>query len=220
MNEYIEHLIKCRDNPAHFIENEFHFKSIDEQNEPMKLYDFQKEMIQFIQSNPFTRFQIARQMGMTTLIAAYATWFAVMHSNKNIFIQTPRSSDGKSILAMVYYAIENLNMPKLYHPKFKEQNKLSMQLDNGSRIMVGNSCRAKGWHIDLLLVDSANFISNTEVFDLMPAISTLGKIIANGGELDFPTMIIPWDCIPEHDEAWHQTMLRNIGQERFKQEYL
>jgi hypothetical protein len=50
------------------------------------LYDYQKEMLKNFADNRFNIVLKSRQMGLSTVAAAYATWLAIFYKDKNVLV--------------------------------------------------------------------------------------------------------------------------------------
>lgn len=217
--EEIQHLMRCRIDPIYFIENDFKIShSFKEYNGQFKLYDFQKDIINHFSNNKISQCNGPRQFGMTTLMAAYATWMAATQFNNTILVTADRSDSSKHLFEIIRYAISNL--PKQYGLNFIQNNKLYLHLDNGTQIVcASSSCGVRGYSCDLLLVDNADFCKPEMLSDLIPAIVwKKATAIFAGQNTDYPNMTISWDKVPDRDEKWKENIVLNIGQEQFNKE--
>jgi hypothetical protein len=215
MIEHIQHLVKSMHDPIYFIEHEFHRLKDD----LLTLHYYQKKMVMHIHDNSRARFRVCRRAGTTTVLAAYAVWLAVNKPNQTIFIYSNALADAYEFLKIVKLALENLG--NRHNINLETNNKYSITLNNDSKIMAGNSCVARGYSLDLLIVDNADFCDLQGIYDLLPAMSSspTSKMVTVGGDFDFPTMTVTWKDIPDFDEKWKSMIIQNIGEDNFNQSF-
>ena len=99
---------------------------------PFELYPFQEETLQALVNNDFNVILKSRQMGISTLVAAYSLWLMVFHTDKNIRCISITQETSKEIVTRVRFANENL--PIWLKVPVVENNRLSLILKNGSTI--------------------------------------------------------------------------------------
>ena len=98
---------------------------------PFELYDFQVRMIESYMNNRWCVTLTSRQVGKTTVAAAYLLWKAIFVFDFNILIASRRGDDAKDIMLKIKYAYESL--PDWLRPGVKEYNVKSVMFDNGSQ---------------------------------------------------------------------------------------
>ena len=82
LNEYI----KCKSDPIYFINNYCKIVSLDHGIVQFKTFKYQDRLINTIHENRFTIGKIGRQLGKTTTVAAYITWYLIFNDSKSMII--------------------------------------------------------------------------------------------------------------------------------------
>jgi hypothetical protein len=80
--EILREIVLCSKDPVYFIENYAKISHPIRGIVPFKLYPFQKEVLKDFKNNRFCSVLKARQMGISTLIAAYICWFMLFQKGK------------------------------------------------------------------------------------------------------------------------------------------
>jgi len=208
------------------------------------LYSFQKPIIQAWANNENTVINKARQLGLSTLVAAFCVWKMLFYSNQDITVISENSKKAKALLRKVKLMIDN--MPSFLSQKIKVDNIYSMEFHNGSRIesegKTPNAGRSET--LTFLVVDEAAHIDKNIIDEIWtsasPTLSTTNGNVAIistpnglGGwfynmfegaknlENDFTFFEIPWHVHPKRDEIWKLQELKNLNNDmrKFEQEY-
>jgi phage terminase large subunit-like protein len=118
-----------------------------------ELYPFQESTLNDFVKNSLNIVLKSRQMGISTLTAAYSLWLMTFHSDKNILCISITQEIAKEIVTKVRFANENL--PSWLKVKEAENNRLSLRLENGSQIKAVSSAGTAGRSaaLSLLIVD-------------------------------------------------------------------
>ena len=196
------------------------------------LYPFQEKALTDLVENDLNIILKSRQMGISTLVAAYSLWLMIFHTDKNILCISITQETAKEIVTRVRFANENL--PSWLKIPEAEDNRLSLKLTNGSAIKAVSSAGTAGRSaaLSLLIIDEAAFIDGIEEIWLSAqyTLSTGGRAIvlstpngvgnffhktwvaAESGENKFNTIRLPWHLHPERDQAWRdkQTELSGV----------
>lgn len=61
--EQIKEIIKCKNDPIHFIETYMKIVSLDDGIIPFKMYDFQRKMVETFHKNSYSLIKLPRQSG-------------------------------------------------------------------------------------------------------------------------------------------------------------
>lgn len=243
--QMVKDLKKCADNLLYFAEHYFFIIDPDKGRTLISLYKYQKEALRMLRDNRYNILLTSRQLGKTTLLCIYALWVACFNQDQNILIVANKESTAIEIFRRVRLAYEQL--PNWLKPGVQEYGKTSMILDNGSRVGISTTTgsAARGQSLNVLLLDELAFIDPPSIMEdfwrsVWPTISrskTSKVLIAstpNGtdnlfyqlydgaikGQNDFRTMTIKWDAVPDRDEKWKQSQIKQIGSiEAFLQEY-
>ena len=196
------------------------------------LYPFQEQTLTDLVNNDLNIILKSRQMGISTLTAAYSLWLMTFFTDKNILIISITQETAKEIVTKVRFA--NDNLPAWMKVQCVEDNRLSLRLKNGSQIKAVSSAGTAGRSaaLSLLIIDEAGFIDNIEEIWLSSqyTLSTGGRAIilstpngvgnffhktwvaSEAGENKFNKISLPWHLHPERDQSWRdlQTQLSGI----------
>jgi len=240
--EQIREIIKCAEDPIYFIKNYIHIINIDKGLIKFELYDFQEEYVNILHTKKRIIGKLPRQVGKTVTTSAYFCHYSIFNSNKTTAILANKASTAREILHNIKIMIENL--PSWLKPGISEWNKGSIEFENGSRIVTAatSSSAIRGMSIANLLLDEFAFVSSGVFEDFIqsvyPTISSSkdAKIVmistpwglnhfykfwteAEKGINGFTPFGIEWDDVPGRDEAWKEQMIKEVGRERFSQEF-
>lgn len=234
--------LRCKDDPAYFIE---HYARI---RHPMKglvqfeLWDFQKEILEELRSYRNNLYVKSRQLGLSTLVACYSVWFALFHRQKSILILAIKRDIAANLLEKVKLAYNELpSFFKKINPEVMN-NTTRLLLKNGSEIkcVATTKSAVRSEALSLLIFDEAAFIEDVEVIwtAAKPALDSGGSCIVlsspNGegnwfheqyllgehGGGTFHVRKLMWDLRPDRDALWLQeTKASFLKEEDFEQEY-
>ena len=148
----------------------------------------------------------ARQLGISTISAAYVAWFMLFHREKNVLVIATKLSTATNLVKKVKMIFKNLPSWMLI-AKIQTDNKQSFELTNGSQVKAGTTSGDAGRSeaLSLLIIDEAAFVDGLEELwtGLYPTLSTGGRCIA----LSTPNGVGNW---------FHKTYTESeTGNERF-----
>lgn len=240
--ERVNEILKCGKDPKHFINTYVKIQTLQFGRILFNTFDFQDDIIDAL-DDPIQRFLIvlkARQLGLTTITAAYALHQALFYKDKNILCIATKLETAQNFIKKVKVALQELP-PWLVLPKY-DSNKCAIVFDNGSEIKAVPTSDTAGRteSVSLLIVDEAAFIRNFDEIwtGIYPTISTGGECIVlstpNGvggqyyrlwtqavaGQNEFTTFELPWWMHPDHDEEWFKKETRAFTRRKVAQEYL
>lgn len=232
---------KCEADPIYFIENYVKVVSVDHGLVPLILHDFQKEMVLNFWKKRFNVVLAARQVGKSTIVAAFFVWYTLFHKDKVCAILANKAMVAREILSRYQKAYENI-------PKFLQQgvitfNKGSVELENGSKIMAAStsSSAIRGFSLNVVFLDEYAFVHPgvaDEFFtSVWPTLSSgkKSKMIisstpngfnhfykiwneAEQGMNGFHSQFVHWSDMPGRDEKWRKEQFRILGEDKFSQE--
>ena len=84
--EIIKEIVKSGKDPEYFINNYCRISHPMHGLIPFKTYPYQNDLINDFNDFRFTVILKARQLGISTISAAYAVWFMLFHRDKNILV--------------------------------------------------------------------------------------------------------------------------------------
>jgi len=239
-NEQVKEIIRCGKDPVYFMKTYIKIQHTVRGLIPFETYDFQDDCVNNFEKNRFNIVLKSRQLGLSTVTAAYAVWFAIFKKDKNVLVIATKLSTAMNFIKKIKIMLDGL--PKwLLLTKF-EPTKQAIRFDNGSQInaIPTSPDAGRSEALSLLIVDEAAFIRDFEDIwtGLFPTLSTGGNAIIistpNGvggqyyrlwidGETkqnEFNTIKLPWWVHPEHDEEWFTKETKNLPKRKVAQEFL
>lgn len=239
-NEQVREIVKCGKDPIHFIRTYAKIQHSTRGLVPFETYDFQNDCINAFVKERLNIILKSRQLGLSTICAAFATWTAIFQKDKNVLVIATKLATAQNFIKKVTVILQN--MPKwLLLPKF-EPSKQQITFSNGSQIKAVPTSPDAGRSeaLSLLIVDECAHIRDfSEIWTgLSPTISTGGNAIilstpngvggqyyqlwtdAEAGVNGFNPIRIMWYQHPEHDQEWLDKETRNLPRKKVSQEYL
>jgi hypothetical protein len=233
---------KAKASPEFFCENFVYIRVPSQGRQLLKLRDAQRDGLRHWQENRYSLTLKARQIGWSTLVAAYVLWVALTGSDREVILISRTEREAIDLLRKVKYAYNNLpDWLRSRAPKNTADHQQQMRFTNGSSIvsMPSQSNPARGSSAFLIVVDEWAFLDNAEEAwaSIEPVADVGGRIIglstANGagnffhqlwvdsvtGNNSFKTMFHPWSAVPERDEAWYEAKKRDTLPHILAQEY-
>ena len=223
--------LKCAKDPAYFMRKYCYIQHPTRGRILFNLYPFQDKILHLFKDNQYNIVLKSRQLGISTLSAAYSLWLMVFHKDKNVLALATTQATARNLVTKVIFMYDQL--PKWLRLPSVEKNKLSLRLKNGSRIAAksSNADAARSEAVSLLLIDEAAFIDNTdETFTAaQQTLATGGQCLAlstpNGvgnwfhltwekavtQENSFCPIRLPWTVHPERDEKWREQQNSDLG---------
>jgi intein/homing endonuclease len=232
-----EEILKCASDPTYFLKKYVYIQT-SRGRVLFNPYKFQDKLIHLLNKHDRVVILKSRQLGITTLSAAYALWLMIFKKDQSILTLAPTQEKAKNIVDKVRFAYAEL--PSWLKVPSLEDNKLSLVLKNGSKIKAasGASESARGYTANILILDEAAFIENAEDLwgSAQQTLATGGKAIVlstpNGfdgffhkmwddsemGENNFVPVKLKWDVHPDRDQKWRDDQDRELGKRMAAQE--
>ena len=229
---------KCMADPIYFMRKYVKIQHPHKGTIPFNLFPFQEDTLDRFHDDRFLLILKSRQLGITTLVSAYALWLMIFSSDKSILIISIKQEVSKEIITKVRFA--NDHLPSWLKVAAVEDNRLSLRLKNGSSIAAtsssGDAGRSKA--LSLLVLDEAAFIDQAEEIwtSAYNTLSTGGRAIilstpngvgnwfhkmwveADKKKNDFKTLRLPWNLHPERDKTWRDEQTKQLGARGASQE--
>jgi hypothetical protein len=237
----IKEIVRCGKDPVYFINRYLKVQHPTRGLIPFDTYPFQDDCILAFNDNRFNIILKSRQLGISTVSAAYAVWLSCFYRDKTILIIATKLAVAQNFIKKVKIALRH--MPKwLLVPEIISNNKQTVEFSNGSSIKAVPTSDDAGRSeaLSLLIVDEAAFVRNFgDLFTgLYPTLSTGGRAIilstpngvggqyhdlwihAESGENEFNPIKLPWDVHPEHGDEWFASESKNLSKKQIAQELL
>ena len=238
---------KCLESPVYFMKHYVKIKHPLRGTILFDLYKFQEETLQAFHDYNFNIILKSRQMGISTLVAAYSLWLMIFHKDKNVLLISLKQDDAKDVVTKVRDA--HAELPNWLKVRCVEDNRLSMRFVNGSNIKAASTTKKSGvgQALSLLIIDEAALIETAEELwtSAQPTLSTGGNAIVlstprgvgnwfhkmwQGSETDnrdgtvgkngFHPITLPWQLHPERDDEWRRISGEKQGNpKKASQEY-
>ena len=232
-----EEYLKCANDPIYFLKK-FVYIQTSEGRMLFTPYVFQEKLLFLLNKHDRTLILKSRQLGITTLTAAYALWLMTFKKDQSILALAPTQEKARNIVDKVRFAYQQL--PSWLRVQSIEDNKLSLILDNGSRIKAasGASESARGYTANVLILDEAAFIENAEDLwgSAQQTLATGGIAIvlstpngvgqwfhqqwvgAESEENNFIPVRLPWSVHPARNQKWRDDQEKELGKRLAAQE--
>ena len=136
--ELVQEIVKSGKDPNYFIHNYAKISHPLHGLIPFKTYDFQKELLEDFNNHRFNVILKARQMGVTTIMAAYISWMMMFHRDKNILIMATKFQTASTLVKKVKAIIKTLP-DWLTITEISVDNRTSFELSNGSQIKASST---------------------------------------------------------------------------------
>ena len=240
--EQVQEWIKCAQDPVYFAEKYIKIVHVDHGFIPIKMYDYQKEIVEKLQNNRRVTVVTSRQAGKTTTAAAIILHYILFNEHKTVALLANKGDAAREILERIKVAYEAL--PDWIQQGVEEWNKGSITLENGCKVLAAatSSSAIRGKSISLLYIDEAAFVENWDEFfaSVFPTISSgeTTKILftstpnglnhfyktcmgAKEGTNGYQYVEVPWQQVPGRGEEWRKETLAamDFDHEKFAQEF-
>jgi len=230
--------LKCASDPIYFLKKYVYIQT----SEGRMLFNpflFQEKLLHLISKHDRTIILKSRQLGITTLSAAYSLWLMIFNKDQSILALAPTQDKARNIVDKIRFAYKEL--PSWLKVASIEDNKLSLILANGSKVRAasGASESARGYTANVLILDEAAFIENAEELwgsaqQTLASGNARAIILStpNGmqgffhqmwsdaeiGDNNFIPIKLKWDVHPKRDQKWRDDQDKELGKRMASQE--
>lgn len=234
---------KCFEDPIYFINNYCKIPTTTQGLVSFNTFKYQDELIHKFETNRFNVVLKARQLGISTLTAGYATWLMIFKENKSCLVLATKLGTAANLIYKVAEMYSHL--PEwLKIAKVKLNNRNEFRLSNGSFIKAESTEKSSGRSeaLSLLIVDEAAHVDNLDGetglwTSISPTLSRGGSCIAistpagqgnwfyniytgaEAGENNFVATKLMWWELPGCDQAWFDNETKNMSAKQAAQEY-
>jgi len=208
----------------------------------LELRPAQIETIRVWMSERYSIVLKARQIGFSTLAAAYSFWLAYFANDRFIVMLSRTERESVKLLAKAKYGFRFLPLwMRERGPKQVTEHQLKMVFDNESAIesLPSSNDPARGESVYLVIVDEWAFLPNAEEAwaSIEPVADVGGRVIglstANGsgnfyhqlwvgsqtGANKFKGIFFPWSADGERGQDWYDAKAANMSPWQLHQEY-
>lgn len=236
----ISEIVKCGKDPIYFIKKYMSVQHPKRGTLPFDTYPFQDDVIKAMLEHRFNIVLKSRQLGLSTITAAYAAWLAIFYKDKNILIIATKKDVATNLMKKIKFMIKSV--PEWLVLPTYEETMTEMRFSNGSQIKAVPTSPDAGRSeaLSLLIVDEAAIIRDFEEIwtGLSPTLSTGGSAIvlstpygvggqyyklwveAEAQQNNFNPIRLMWWVHPEHDEEWFAKETASLARRKIAQEYL
>ena len=237
----IAEIVKCGKDPAYFINRYVKIQHPMKGRISFHTFPFQDDCLQAFNDHRFNVVVKSRQLGLSTLTAAYAVWLALFRKDKSILVIATKLAVAQNFIKKVKVALSGI--PEwMWITEITAKNTQAIEFSNGSQIKAVPTSDDAGRSeaLSLLIVDEAAFIRNFDELwkGLYPTLSTGGRAIlvstpnGTGGqyydiyhgaeqkENEFNAIKLPWDVHPERNDEWFEKESRNLNKQQIAHELL
>jgi len=230
---------KCKNDPIYFFNRYCKVVTLDRGVIPFKTFAFQDDIVKSFNKNRHNIIVKARQLGLSTITAAYAVWLIMFYGNQKVFVIATKEDVAKNFIDKCKFLIES--MPDWLKIQEVTINKTLIETSKGSKIKAVPTSPDAGRSesINLLIVDEAAFVKDfgTIWTGLKPTMNTGGRAIIlstpNGAKETFWKLYsdaedningftatnLHWSVHPEHDEKWFAEETKGMSKKAIAQEY-
>jgi hypothetical protein len=227
---------------TYFCENYWYIKHPSKGRIKFVLRSAQVETVRIWMSERYTVVLKARQIGFSTLAAAYAFWMAYFFSDRFVIMLSRTEREAMKLLSKSKYGYKFLPFwMRSKGPAQTTDHQLKMVFENESAIesLPSGSDPARGESVYAVFVDEWAFLPNPEEAwaSIEPIADIGGRVMglstANGsgnffhqlwvgsqtGANKFVGIFYPWDADGERNDDWYNDKSRNMAQWQLHQEY-
>jgi hypothetical protein len=226
---------------AFFCENYVYIKHPNRGKIRFELRDAQKEAVKSWLNNRYSIVLKARQIGFSTLAAAYSFWLAFFWPDRFIVMLSKTEREATKLLAKSKYIYKFLpEWIKKNGPELVQNNVLKMSFANDSVIesMPSANEPARGESVYLAIIDEMAFLPNPEEAwaSIEPIADVGGRVIclstakgegnifyqlwqgSQNATNRFRGIFFPWSA-SERDQAWYDAQKAELPDWQLHQEY-
>lgn len=226
---------KCAASPVYFMKKYCYIQHPQRGKLLFNLYPFQEKTLAELAEHDYNIILKARQLGISTLTAGYALWLMIFKNDTNVLVIATKQDVAKNLVTKVRVMYDNLPSWLRGNEKPTANNKLSLELENGSKIKAVSSASDSGRSeaLSLLIIDEVAFIDDNKVRPIWASsqqtLATGGKAIllstpngtgnffhqiwteSEAGSNKFNTMRLPWSVHPERDMDYRKEQDELLG---------
>ena len=150
----MQEIMRCGTDPSYFISKYVKISHPLKGPIPFQTFPYQDNCLKAFQTNRFVITNKSRQLGLSTLSAAYSLWMALFQRDKNILVIATRLEVAKNFIKKVNGMYDSL--PKwLVMPQIKARSVKYLEFSNGSKVQAvpTGTDAGRSESLSLLVVD-------------------------------------------------------------------
>lgn len=176
----VQEAYKCGRDPIYFIEN--YCKVIHPKRGlvPLTLYDYQKEAITQYVAHSKVVVNKARQLGFSTITAAFIVWLIYFHKNKSVLIVATKADVAKNIIKKIKLILAQLpDWLYLADVTINQAHQVGLSNNSFVKAAARSDDVGRSEALSLLVIDEAAHIQKMDELwtGLYSTVSTGGKVI-------------------------------------------
>ena len=106
--EILKEIVKAGKDPVYFTTNYCRISHPQKGLIPFKAFDYQQDLLKDFRDYRFNIILKARQLGISTISAAYVAWLMLFHKDKNILVVATKLQTATNLVKKVKAIIKNL----------------------------------------------------------------------------------------------------------------
>jgi hypothetical protein len=240
---HTKEVLKCGADPIYFFNQYCKIQHPTRGSIPFKTYPFQDESVEQFLEHKFNIVLKARQLGLSTVTAAYAVWMILFCPNSNILVIATNLRTAKNFIKKCKFIIKNLPdwlvLCDISSETVQSIETSSRSGDSTLKAVPTSPDAGRSEALSLLIVDEAAFVKDFDELwkGLYPTLSTGGRAILlstpNGtgnkfhdlytkarlNDNEFNDIVLPWHVHPEHDQEWFEEQTRQLSRKEIAQEH-
>jgi hypothetical protein len=192
--------------PEYFMSNFFYIQHPVRGKLRYQPYDYQKRLIDTYHNYRFSISMMPRQTGKSTSAAGYLLWYAMFVRDSTILVAAHKHTGSQEIMARIRYGYEMC--PDHIRAGVTSYNKLSLDFENGSRIISATTTEntGRGLSLSLLYADEFAFVRPGVAKEfwtsISPTLATGGKcIITSTPNSDEDQFAILWKQANKQEDS-------------------
>ena len=136
--DIVKETIKCGKDPSYFINNYAKIAHPMHGLIPFKTYSYQDDLLAEFNDYRFNVILKARQLGISTITAAYICWMLLFYRDKNVLVIATKFQTAANLVKKVKSMMLGLP-PWLRIADIKIDNRTSFVLTNGSEVKASST---------------------------------------------------------------------------------
>lgn len=178
-------LQRCVESPLHFMRSQLKLRHPAHGMIPFKPTDEQETVVNHITEFQHTVYSHNRQVGSSTVMAAYALWHSLFNNHQLTLCVLPSREMARFFLDLIVSLNATIDSPPT---KVVRRSLNEIAFDNGSKIVVSEPqpSTGRGSTINLLMMCDASYMNSQTFYNMMSTLlptcrATTAKVICHSG---------------------------------------